>query len=142
MEILGRLQDLTVRFSSVPPLSQEDLVTMVTFGKTREELGASAAMAFAGEAARLLAEEVLGLEGSGLALDVLGVETSGPEGPRVTAGKRIAERALIVYSGGYAEGGKQKLRIEYEVFGPLLLSGEQDFQGGFAGDIVLRFRFR
>jgi translocation and assembly module TamB len=142
MEATGRLEDLTIRLSSVPPLPQEDLVALVTFGKTRAELGASAATVFAGEAARLLAEEVLGLEASGLALDVLDVERSGPEGTRVTAGKRLDERTLVVYSGSFAEGGKQKLRIEYEVFGPLLLSGEQDFQGGVAGDIVLRFRFR
>jgi len=34
------------------------------------------------------------------------------------------------------------LRIEYQVIGPVLLSGEQDFQGGFGGDVLIRLRFR
>jgi len=37
---------------------------------------------------------------------------------------------------------KRVLRIEYQVIGPVLLSGEQDFQGGVGGDVLIRLRFR
>jgi autotransporter translocation and assembly factor TamB len=57
-------------------------------------------------------------------------------------GKRLNERTLVSYTGSFAEGGQQKLRIEYQLIGPLLLAGEQGLSGAFAGDIVLRLRFR
>ena len=48
----------------------------------------------------------------------------------------------MTYSGSFAEGGKQKLRVEYQLFGPVLVAGEQAFSGGVGGDVILRFRFR
>jgi hypothetical protein len=32
--------------------------------------------------------------------------------------------------------------VEYQLLGPLLLAGEQDFRGGYGADVVLRLRFR
>lgn len=142
MNLEGRADELQVRLSSTPPLPQEDLLALVTFGVTRAELGESAGAIFAGEAARLLAEEVLGLEGGTAAFDVFEVETSGPEGGRVKVGKRLNERTLLLYSGGFTEGARQTIRVEYQLLGPLLLSGEQDFRGGYGADVVLRLRFR
>jgi hypothetical protein len=48
----------------------------------------------------------------------------------------------VTYSGSFAENGKQKIRIEYQLFGPVLIAGEQVFSGGVGGDVILRFRFR
>jgi autotransporter translocation and assembly factor TamB len=142
MNLQGRADELRMQLSSTPPLPQEDLLALVTFGVTRAELGESAGAIFAGEAARLLAEEVLGLEGGTVAFDVFEVETSGPESGRVKVGKRLNERTLLLYSGGYTEAARQTLRVEYQLLGPLLLAGEQDFRGGYGADVVLRLRFR
>jgi translocation and assembly module TamB len=142
MELTGRVSDLQVRLSSSPPMSQEDLLALVTLGATRAELGRSPGPIFAAEAGRLLAEGFLGLDSETRLIDVFEMDTSAAGGPQVTVGKRLGERALVVYSGGFAEGGKQKLRMEYQLLGPLLLSGEQDFRGGFAGDVIVRLRFR
>jgi autotransporter translocation and assembly factor TamB len=141
MGLTGRADDLTIRLTSEPPLPQEDLLALVTLGQTREELGSSGGLAFAGEAAQMLSSELLGGETS-MPLDIVefGRNDTGQQQFRV--GKRINDRTLVTYSGSFAEGGKQKLRVEYQIFGPLLIAGEQAFSGGVGGDVILRLRFR
>jgi translocation and assembly module TamB len=141
MGLTGRADDLTIRLTSEPPLPQQDLLALVTLGQTREELGTSGGLAFAGEAAQMVSEELLGSE-SRMPLDIVefGKNDTGQQQFRV--GKRINDQTLVTYSGSFAEGGKQKLRVEYQILGPLLIAGEQSFSGGFGGDVILRLRFR
>ena len=142
MSLSGRADDLRIRLSSEPPLPQEDLLALVTLGATRAELGTSGGLVFAGEAAQMLSKELLGSDTNIPTLDVLelGKNESGEDQFRV--GKRLGERTLVTYSGSFAEGGKSKLRVEYQLLGPLLVAGEQDFSGGVGGDVILRLRFR
>ena len=144
MWLTGRADDLTIRLASEPPLSQEDLLALVTVGSTRTELGSSGGggTVFATEAAQLISTELLGGELNAPTVDILefGKNDSGQREVRV--GKRLNDRTLVTYSGSFAEGGKQKLRVEYQLFGPVLIAGEQAFDGGVGGDVILRFRFR
>jgi translocation and assembly module TamB len=141
MELTGRADDLTIRLTSEPPLPQADLLALVTLGQTREELGHSGGLAFAGEAAQMISQELLGAETS-MPLDIVEFGKSDTGQQQFRVGKRINDRTLVTYSGSFAEGGKQKLRVEYQVVGPLLLAGEQAFSGAFGGDVILRLRFR
>jgi translocation and assembly module TamB len=142
MRLSGRADDLTIRLSSEPPLPQEDLLALVTLGATRAELETSGGLTFAGEAAQVVSRELLGLEATTPFVDILefGRDDAGQNQFRV--GKRLDDRTTVIYSGSFAEGGQQKLRVEYQLLGPLLLAGEQVFTGGFGGDVILRLRFR
>jgi autotransporter translocation and assembly factor TamB len=134
---------LTIRLASEPPLAQEDLLALVTVGATKSELGNSGGgTVFATEAAQLISKELLGGELNAPTVDILefGKNEAGESQFRV--GKRLNDRTLVTYSGSFAEGGKQKLRVEYQLFGPVLIAGEQAFSGGVGGDVILRFRFR
>ena len=142
MRLTGRVDDLSIRLASEPPLPQEDLLALVTLGATRAELGSSGGLTFAGEAAQMLSRELLGLEPSTPFVDIVEFRRSDTGQSEFRVGKRLTERTTVIYSGSFAEGGHQKLRIEYQVLGPLLLAGEQSFSGGFGGDLVLRLRFR
>ncbi|MGH7393459.1 MAG: translocation/assembly module TamB domain-containing protein, partial [Candidatus Rokuibacteriota bacterium] len=142
MRLTGRADDLSVRLSSEPPLPQEDLLALVTLGATRAELGTSGGLTFAGEAVQLLARELLGREASAPMVDILEFGRTEEGQSQVRVGTRLDDRTTVIYSGSFAEGGYQKLRIEYQLFGPLLLAGEQVFSGGFGGDVILRLRFR
>ncbi len=142
MWLRGRADDLTIRLSSEPPLPQEDLLALVTLGATRAELGSSGALTFAGEAAQLLSRDLLGLDPNTPFVDILEFGRSEAGENQFRVGKRLDDRTTVIYSGSFADGGKQKLRIEYQVLGPLLLAGEQVFTGGVGGDVILRFRFR
>ena len=57
-------------------------------------------------------------------------------------GGQLTEDVRVIYSQSLSGAAKRVVRIEYQLIGPLLLSAEQDFQGGFGGDILLRLRFR
>jgi autotransporter translocation and assembly factor TamB len=142
MWLTGRVEDLTIRLSSEPPLPQEDLLALVTLGSTRAELGSSGGLTFAGEAAQLMSKELLGLEPSAPLVDVLDFSKSESGENQFRVGKRLNDKATVIYSGSFAEGGQSKLRIEYQILGPLLLAGEQSFDGGFGGDVIVRLRFR
>ena len=143
LQVSGRPENLEVRLTSTPPLPEEDLLTLVAFGQTREQLGESGGGALVGEAAGLLVRELFGAQAGRTGLDVLEIEREPETGATsVRVGKAITPRTLVVYSQGVENTGERKLRIEYQVVGPLGVAGEQDFRGGFGADVFLRVRFR
>ena len=75
--------------------------------------------AFVGEAASFLAQDLFGVQPGQAGVNVYMDYAQGPE----TTDER-------------------RLRVEYQVVGPLRVAGEQDFRGGFGGDVLIRFRFR
>jgi uncharacterized protein involved in outer membrane biogenesis len=137
LHISGRLNELVFRFSSVPPLKQQELLSLVTVGTTNATAGAAL-----GEVGQLLAEDVLGLATGGYAPETFGVEKTEKNEQVFNVGKQVTEDVRVLYSQALSGASKRVLRIEYQVIGPLFLSAEQDFQGGFGGDVLVRLRFR
>jgi autotransporter translocation and assembly factor TamB len=137
LRLSGRLNELVFRFSSVPALKQQELLSLVTTGTTT----ATAGSAF-GEVGQLLAEDILGVATGGYAPETFGVEKTEKNEQVFNVGKQVTEDVRVLYSQSLSGASKRVLRIEYQVIGPLLLSGEQDFQGGFGGDVLVRLRFR
>jgi hypothetical protein len=75
----------------------------------------------------------LGLEG----LPGLGGEQ------RLQVGTRTApERTTPAVAPGADSTGQQRVRVEYQLLGPLSLVGERGMSGGYAAGVVLRLRFR
>jgi translocation and assembly module TamB len=137
LHLSGRLDELTLRLSSVPALKQQDLLSLVTTGSTTATAGAAA-----GEVGQLFAQDVLGLATGGYAPETLGVETTETGEEMFSVGKQVTEDVRVLYSQTLSGAAKRVLRVEYQIIGPLLLSADQDFQGGFGGDILIRLRFR
>jgi hypothetical protein len=137
VRVSGRTDQLDIRLSSTPPLPQEDLLALVAFGATRAELERSPAGVLAEEAGRTIVRDLLGLQ------DLPGL--GGGEGgePRLQVGTRTApERTTPVGVRGTESGGQQRVRVEYQLLGPLSLVGEQGMSGGYTAGVVLRLRFR
>jgi translocation and assembly module TamB len=129
--VSGRLDRLDVHLRSTPPLSEEDLLALVAFGATRAELERSPTGVIAGEAATSLVRDLLGL-------DPLGGETSASRLlGRFQVGTVVAEAPR-----GSEARTDQRVRVEYQLLGPLSLVGEQGQRGGYAAGVVLRLRFR
>lgn len=143
LAVSGRADNLEVRLASTPALPEEDLLALVAFGRTREQLVRSGAGLVVGEAAGLLVRELFGAQPGRTGLDVLELDRA-PETGETTlhVGKQVAPRTLVVYSQGVENTEHRRLRIEYRVLGPLAVAGEQDFRGGFGADVLLRIRFR
>ncbi len=135
--VSGRTDGLDVRLSSTPPLAQEDLLALVAFGATRAELERSPAGVLAEEAARTIARDFLGLEG----LPGLG-GGDGDEQRLQVRTRTTPERTSPASAPGTDNSGPQRVRVEYELLGPLSLVGERGTSGGYAAGVILRLRFR
>ena len=62
---------------------------------------------------------------------------------RLQVGTRTApERTAPGSAPGTESAGQQRVRVEYELLGPLSLVGERGMSGGYAAGVVLRLRFR
>jgi hypothetical protein len=144
LQVTGRSENLEVRLASSPPLPEEDVLSLVAFGVTRAELGRGGAAAVAGEVAGLILRDFLGFGGGpGLGpLEVFELKSTETAGRTLDVGTRIGERATVTYSQGLENTAERRLRLEYEVVGPLVIAGEQDFRGGFGADVLVRLRFR
>ena len=135
--VSGRTDRLDVRLTSTPPLPQEDLLALVAFGVTRAELERSPAGVLAEEAARTIVRDLLGLEG------LPGLRSGDGGEQRLQVGTRAApERTAPGSAPGTESAGQQRVRVEYELLGPLSLVGERGMSGGYAAGVVLRLRFR
>jgi translocation and assembly module TamB len=144
LRMTGRAEQLEIRLTSAPPLPEEDILSLIAFGSTRQQLTRGGATAVAGEMAGLIIQDLFGFqsgEGPGL-VDVFEMETTEAEGRTVRVGRRLGARTMVLYSQGIDRSDARRLRIEYEVIGPLVIAGEQDFRGGVGGDVLLRLRFR
>jgi hypothetical protein len=143
MHMTGPTDNLEIQFTSVPPLPEDEVLALVAFGQTRSQVSQGGAGALVGEAAGFIVEDLFGPGPGNVArLDVMEVDTAESGARAVRVGKRLTPNTLVVYSQGISNADQRKLRIEYQVFGPLVLAGEQDFRGGFGGDVLLRVRFR
>ena len=143
LHVSGRSEDLEIRFSSSPPLPEEDVLSLVAFGATREQIGRSGPGVVVGEIAGLLVQDLFGVQSSRAGVDVFELDTDPEIGTRtLRVGKQLTPRTLVVYSQDLDNADARRLRLEYQVFGPLRVAGEQDFRGGFGGEVLLRMRFR
>ena len=142
IQITGRVSDLSVRLTSSPPLAQDDLLALVSFGATRAELSDSPGSFLIGEAGKALVQNVLGIDpSSATGLHVSTVGSSAGSAEQTKHGP-WDERPPAGTSRSTPGDRKEKVRVEYQMFNPLYLSGEYDLDGGYGADIVLRFRFR
>jgi translocation and assembly module TamB len=144
LRMSGRSENLEIRLASSPSLPEEDILSLIAFGTTREQLARGGAGAVAGEMAGLIVQDLFGLsvgEGAG-PVDIFEMETTEREGRTVRVGKRLGDRTTVLYSQGIENTDERRLRLEYEVVGPLVVAGEQNFRGGFGADVLVRLRFR
>ena len=140
MQITGPSSNVQVRFTSVPRLSQNDLLSLVAFGVTGGELRESPGAVVLGEVGKLLARNLPGAESaiSGFRVSTGSANSTAAE----QRGFQGEERPSVGPAQNTPGGRKEKVRVEYQLLAPLYLSGEYDRDGGYGADVVLRFRFR
>ncbi len=140
MQIGGPVSNVNVRFSSTPRLAQNDLLSLVAFGVTGADLKESPSTVLLSEAGALLAQNVLGVDPGSTGLRIsTGSAASGRMGE--LQGFHGEERS-ISSARNTPGSGKDTVRVEYALWGPIFLSGEYDRESGYGTDVVLRFRFR
>jgi translocation and assembly module TamB len=142
LRLAGRPDELSVTLSSSPALPQDELLFLVALGTSKHDAGKSPEGAVVGEMVRLLAADLLGLTMGGLGPDQISMEKTDKKQQIVHVGGQVTEDVRMLYSQSISGTSKRVLRVEYQMVGPLLLAGEQNFPGGVGGDLVVRLRFR
>lgn len=149
LTIKGPLDNLELSLSSVPAESDSDILSLILFGRTGQELVGgegggkrSNAQIMAGMIADTFGDDIKKNTG----LDILELETGEGEdaaGTTVTVGKNLSDRMTLKYAVESSDGAVvQRAITEYKLLERILLSGFQDNEGVFGGELMFRIEFR
>jgi autotransporter translocation and assembly factor TamB len=144
----GPLGKPALQLTSVPPLSQEDLFTLLTVGFTREDLEEEESEALAIGAALVFTTPIIeevGERARGVAgVEVFQVEpTLGDEkgGAKVTLGTKLSDRLFMSASQNVGVTEDQQVQLEYQLFDYISVLGEQLQRGIYRLDLVIQLDF-
>ncbi|GAB4365575.1 MAG: hypothetical protein Kow00128_08250 [Deltaproteobacteria bacterium] len=154
--VTGTLEKIEVEFTSDPPLSKNDIVSLLSLGVTSENLVGTEGSLSAAEAASIalgpytgrVEEEIRGIVG----LDKFTIEPSFSSTdksfePRFTVGKSFGERFSVSVSTSVGASAESSATAELQVFEHVFLqgnweSGTADTEGDIGGDVRFRYRYR
>lgn len=152
LSLSGTPDRLVFKLSSDPPESDNDILSLILFGKTQAEF-AGGDSAGSQTTTQMLAALVATAWGDSLkkstGVDILELETGNlgnsedPERIQVTVGKKLGRRLTIKYAVESTNGEMiQRAISEYRFFEKLLASGYQDTKGDYGGELLFRIEFR
>ncbi|MBN2179552.1 MAG: translocation/assembly module TamB domain-containing protein [Deltaproteobacteria bacterium] len=152
LNISGTPERLNFKLISEPPEEDGDILSLLLFGKTTQELTGEKG-GTAQSTKEMLAEMVAATFGEDIrkstGLDIFEVETgmeeneAASERVKVTLGKKLSRRMTVKYSAETRDGEMiQRAIAEYKFLEHILLSGFQDTRGIFGGGLLLRLEFR
>ncbi|RJR15594.1 MAG: hypothetical protein C4581_11835 [Nitrospiraceae bacterium] len=147
----GTMEDFSLAFFSDPPLSDTDILALLTTGQTgRESRGIDSGIA-AGEATALLTgglqdtveeqfQYFTGIERFEIEPHTT---TEGAFVPRVTVGKRLFENKLyVIYSTAIGTTEENIIKLEYKIDKNLSLIGSRNEIGSAGVDVKYRIEFK
>jgi translocation and assembly module TamB len=152
LAISGPPDKLSFTLVSDPPEQDGDILSLLLFGKTTQELieaeggtTRSTKRMLAGILATTLEDDIKKTTG----LDILEVQTQSEEDEqasdqvKVTIGKELSKRMTVKYAVESKDGElSQRAIAEYKLLESILLSGFQDDKGISGGEIFFRLEFR
>ncbi len=151
----GETDDLKIEMTSDPPLSQEDIVLLLTIGMTRAELDQLQAGALGAGAALEAFSAVSGA--SNAVRDAIPViddfrfgsaysPKTGRTGPQVTIGKRITTDVRANVSKGLSEDNDLRANVQWRLSNRVSLQGSydnvSDVSSSSVGNLGLDLRWR
>ncbi|RJQ22840.1 MAG: hypothetical protein C4560_02015 [Nitrospiraceae bacterium] len=147
----GTIDKFSMSLFSDPPLSEMEILTLLTFGQAgRDARGIEGGIA-AGEAASVLTEglqdvvqekfrSITGFEQFRVEPHVT---SAGAVSPRVTIGKRLLEDKLfVIYSTSLGTTEENIIKLEYRLDRNISIVGSRDEIGSVGGDLKYRFEFK
>jgi translocation and assembly module TamB len=155
MSLAGKLdkdKPLGLQLVSDPPLSETDILALLTVGKTAEELAAQPGQA-TGEAISVptsvlfdefVEDKVKELTGiDRFQVDPYATSSKAAAGPRLTVQKRLLDDQLTVtYISAIDPSEEDVIKMEYQLGRNVSIIAERDENGRLGGDLTLRLEFR
>ncbi|ANM28807.1 hypothetical protein ABI59_03075 [Acidobacteria bacterium Mor1] len=152
LRISGTVDQFEYELTSSPDLSQQDIIALLTTGKTMQELSAeSGGSGFTGDlAANYFAGALTGtfskqlqrlLAVERLRIDPLLAQEDAEPTARVTIGKEVADDLFLIYSTDIGAEERQLYQVEWQASRKMRVIAERDVTGALGGDVRFRERF-
>ncbi len=154
----GPINKLSTTYRSDPPLSTGDIVSLLAFGRTREETAAqsSSTQALPGTASYAILNQALAAAVTSRMQKIFGVSRikidpqmqspAGLEyngaGPTVTIEQQVANRLTVTYVSNLSRSNYQTIQAEYNVNRNVSIVAVRDWNGIVSFDIRVRQRRR
>lgn len=152
MSLTGTLDRFSLALNSSPPLSEFDILSLLTVGQVPKTIAGRETGVATGEAVSFLTgrlqdvveERVRRIAGiDRFQIDPYATTSSLAGAPRVTVGKRLlGDRLYVTYSASIGTSEEQIIQLEYRLTDQIYLVGERDETGQIGGDVRFRFRFK
>jgi autotransporter translocation and assembly factor TamB len=152
LSVSGTPDRLMFELSSDPPESDNDILSLILFGRTQAEFTGRGTEG-SQTTTQMLAALVATAWGDDLkkttGMDILEVDTGTPDSDedperiQVTVGKKMGRRLTIKYAVESTNGEMiQRAISEYRFLEQLMASGYQDSKGDYGGELLFRIEFR
>lgn len=133
-------------FSSIPDLPEEDILSLLVFGKTRDRLTGSEKTALSGHAANVAGNVISQfLEkrvSNTLGLDTLEVDVEDEFGSgSVRGGRYVTQDLFISYQHELGEQGRNTVGVEYSLSPRVKLKGTSNDEGHTSLDLLWRIDY-
>ena len=146
LHVEGESRRPQFNFSSTPDLAEEDILSLLVFGKTRDRLTGSENTALSGHAAHVAGNVISQfLEkrvGSTLGLDTLEVDVEDEFGSgSVRGGRYVTQDLFISYQHELGEQGRNTVGVEYSLSPHVKLKGTSNDEGQTSLDLLWRIDY-
>lgn len=148
LSVTGTPDDLVLKFSSDLDATDADILSLIAFGKTTDEMGGDTGdgSMSAAAIARLMLDslsekikDTTGLSEVSFSMDHQGAETS----VHVGLGADLSRRLSVAYGAEFSDGETvHTITTYYKLLEHLLLSSTQDTRGKLGGELKYRLEFR
>jgi autotransporter translocation and assembly factor TamB len=150
LQLNGTPERFALDLSSDPPLSQADILSVLTTGRTTEEITtvSTGTLATSGAASLLVDEFIEERVQQFTGIDRFQIDptlssTNVTAAPRLTIGKQLLDNRLFVLSSVPLDASTEALyRMEYLFNRHISLVGERDENGRLGSDLKFRFEFQ
>ncbi len=143
----GTTDKLSLSLFSDPPLPEDDILSLLTFGQLSKEARGLESGIAASEATALVTggiqQEVQYITGFERFEIEPHTTTEGAFSPKITLGKRMLEdRIFVIYSRAIGTAEEQVVKVEYKLDKNLFLVGSRDEVGSTGLDLKYKFDFK
>lgn len=145
VSLSGKASDPNIQLTSLPSMSQTDIMSTIIFGRSANSLSQDQSSALSAQAAALLgqvgASEIKKIVGRELAPDVVTVHSEVEGGSSLEAGKYLSSDLYLRYRRRMDQEGGQNVGIEYRVRDWISLESQVGDTRDSGVDVIFNFDF-
>jgi translocation and assembly module TamB len=150
----GTMEKLTTTYRSDPPLSSDDIIALLAFGRTQEEgnvaTGRSSASGLGEGAGNLVLGQAINQAVSNRVSKLFGVSSirinpsvGGPDNnpnARLTVEQQVSSNVTLTYITNLTQSAQQVIQFEYNINSQLTVQAIRDENGVVSFDLLIRKR--